>query len=758
MRYLILIWVLFALVPVHAAVYTVDTTSDNASLIACLDDEPEDCSLRGAIARANASGTDDTIEFDIPMSDPGCNADTGICRIVVDGGSAFFISQPLVIDGYTQPGAQPNTIPAPGANNAQLKIEITPDSPICPSCVQFQLSNSSMEVLGLTLFHGQGALFNASSSRLTVRGNWFGVTADGSVPEFSGAGFIVRASGALAVVIGGPDPADRNVLTGSGTDLDGLPGGGSNEVATSFAADPVPEVLLQGNLIGLRPDGVSPLPFRDPFHITVNSATADIRVLGNRFVRPPRTFGGGFGGALSLSTGIAMTQRGLIQGNVFGLGVDGSRIGVEREHTLVSQGNSVARTRLLVGGTGPDEGNIFAAGLRFPGGGFSGSAVAPFFTGEDSFIEFVGNTMLGNEGFGLDLPPVGQRRLNDPGDADTGFNNLQNHPRISAYSVNGASFDVTYLVDSHPDNSPYPLRVDFYRALGDEGEILLDSDIYDVADAQQTRSVNLAIPPGVTLTEDDVLVAIATDAEGRSSEFSFDTASLVLAADPPTSLAGLPFPVEVTATATTGPFKPNGVVRISLSTSSPQPSCQIELMPTPDPLTSSGSCLLTSGQIGTFTLSATYDTFQGAFASPTGANVVVSRSHQTLDPGPEQVGFVRCRAQGLPGEDLLVEIARPSGGVTNATVELVHVPGSAIAGTDYIAPADQTLSWAPGDFSSRELQIPILAGSNTPPLRSFRLALEDPQNTAIVPHALIEIGILGDGDRRFTDRFEGSCP
>lgn len=614
------------LVPLRAvaAVFIVDTTSD-ASLTTCIDDAPEDCSLRGAIARANATAAADTIEFDIPMSDPGCDAVTGICRIVVNGGSAFSISQPLTIDGYTQPGAQPNTIAAPGANNAQLKIEITPDPPICPSCVQFQLANSSMEVRGLALFHGQGSLFNAANARLTVRGNWFGVSADGSVPEFTSGGGIFRAPAAHAVLIGGPAPADRNVLAGAGTDLDGRPGGGFNEVRL-FRADLAPEFLLQGNLIGLQPDGVSPLPFRDPFLINPQSADSDIRILDNRFVRPPRNFSGGFGGALDVQAGAAMTQTGLIQGNVFGLGVDGSRIGVERAHIIASTGNSAHALRLLVGGMGLGEGNTFAEGIRLGGG--AASAVSSLFVNGAAFIEFVGNTMLGNEGFGLDLPPIGQRLLNDPGDADTGYNNLQNHPKLSAFSVSGNSFTVTYLVDSHPDHSTYPLRVDFYRALGDEGEVLLDSDVYELADAQQPKSVTLPIPPGVSLSAADVLVAIATDFEGRSSEFSFDLlGSLSGSAPPGPNYDVYDLPVTATAQAASGPFAPNGVVELRLSTGigGVVPTCTAVLAAGDTPLTSSGTCLLPSPlPTGSLTVTARYVTTAGAFASASGGDVSVT--------------------------------------------------------------------------------------------------------------------------------------
>ncbi len=85
--------------PAASATFTVDTTSDSVGLTGCTA-TPNDCSLRGAIARANAVIDADLIAFDIPPGDAGCNA--GVCRIQV--AADFSVTQATVIDGYTQPG------------------------------------------------------------------------------------------------------------------------------------------------------------------------------------------------------------------------------------------------------------------------------------------------------------------------------------------------------------------------------------------------------------------------------------------------------------------------------------------------------------------------------------------------------------------------------------------------------------------------------------------------------------------------------
>ena len=749
-----------------AATLAVDTTSDDVSLTACTA-APADCSLRGAIAAANVLAGADAIEFNIPTSDPGCSAVTGICRIEV--ASSLSISEGLTIDGYTQPGAQPNSIPAPGANNAQLKIEITSAGFVNLGVALFSLQNSNagpFNLRGLAIALPTSAIVTGGL-RHDHRGNWFCVDALGQSPEFNLPCNAFTLTGFNRTIrVGGPDPADRNVIAGGGRDLNGQPGGGTNRLRVNSIVSERGSILLQGNLIGLGPDGVSSLPLRDPFIIQTGDDafdTPDIQILDNRFARAPGNFSGGFGGALQFAVSRTMTETALIQGNVFGLGVDGSVLGVEKDHIEVFLGNSSRVPRLLIGGLGAGEGNTFAGALRQSFTGLSlGSAVILPFGNVNTFVEFVGNRMLGNQGIGLDFPTataggggVVGRTPNDPGDPDAGANLQQNHPKISAYSVNGSQFELTYRVDSDPANSAYPLRVDFYKALGDEGELLLDSDVYASANAQQDKAVTLMIPPGVSLTNDDVIVAIATDADGRSSEFSFDTLSLSATDLPDPHPAGLPFTVEVTALATSGPFKPNGVVDVSLSTS-PAITCSLTLAPTPTANTSSASCQLIPTQTGIRVLTISYRTLRGAFGSAEGQDVVITQLHEVTVAGPEQIGFSRCRQNALEGETAQIRIERPSGGVANVSVDFTHMPGTATPGDDYTVPADQMLQWAPGDIAAKIIDVPIASDGLPEPTERFRVNLGNVMGAAVLPFGQLDVEIIdGQTDQRFANGFEG---
>jgi len=549
------------------------------------------------------------------------------------------------------------------------------------------------------------------------------------------------------------------VIAGSGRDQNGLPGGGGNELRANSASGDRALVLFQGNLVGLAPDGITPLPFRDPLLVRSGDdsfETPDIRILDNRFVRPVRNFSGNFGGALVFSASRTMTAPVLIQGNVFGLGVDGSRPGVERDAIAIVLGNSSRVPRVRIGGTGPGEGNVFAATTAAAGD--LGSAVSLPSDNVTTFIEFAGNRMLGNDGIGPDFPtPTAGggvrfgRSPNDAGDADSGANLSLNHSDITAYSVAGANFSVTYRVDSAPANTAYPLRVDIYRALGDEGEVYLDSDVYTLADAQQPRTAVLDIPPGVSLTANDVLVAVAT---GASSEFSWDPVALAVTDTPDPQPAGAPFTVDVEALAQEGPFRPNGVVEVTMN-SSPVQSCSIALQARAPANTSGGSCSLVAPSPGTRTITATYRALRGAFAGVDGLDVAATTPHTATAPGPEQVGFTRCRQRVVEGEVARVLVPRNSGGVVQVGVNLTHVAGTATAGEDYTPPADQVLTWAPGDFAPKVFDIAIAANAPIEPLERFRLTLSEPSATAILPFAQLDVEIMDAlGDVRFGDGFE----
>ena len=151
-----------------------------------------------------------------------------------------------------------------------------------------------------------------------------------------------------------------------------------------------------------------------------------------------------------------------------------------------------------------------------------------------------GNTFSRNQfrsnAFGIDLGGNGNT-ANDPGDADTGPNQLQNTPVVeddvsieftSATSMI-ADITITYRVDSDPSNSGYALTTEFF--LSDA----TGQDAYYVGTDSYTETDYVTGLKTITFTDVDVtgfqrvnLVATATDLLGNTSELSLPASTVVV--------------------------------------------------------------------------------------------------------------------------------------------------------------------------------------------------------------------------------------
>jgi hypothetical protein len=601
-----------------AATLTVDTTSDiNIGLCTAA---PNDCSLRGAINSANSTTLPDTIAFNIPTSEPGCVPATGVCQISPMTALTDIFNGELSFDGYTQPGAQPNTqTPDQGGSNAQLKIVLNGSS--CASCARgigYFTTGGTVRGMVINGFIGVAAIDFAGRASVVgaVEGCFVGtdVTGNIAVPNTIGVAYGGNPFGGDRSQdgrVGGLLPAQRNVISGNLNE--GIIAAGVNH-------------RIFGNLIGTNAAGSAAL-----------GNQTGISLVG----------GAGFfqlaGGVDTASRNIVSgnTRRGIvvggagpmngtrIRGNFIGTDVSGllplgnDNFGVELLQT--SSGPQPA----LVGGTLAGEGNLIAFNGR--------QGVATRNTrGAVLGNRFIGNAQLSISNSAGDNGSATGRRANDPGDADTPANNGQNFPDISAFAVNGNNVDLMYAVDSTTTNSAYPLRVEFYRADGDEGREFIGFDDYSAAQAQTVKSISLPIAPGVVLGAQDVIVATATDADGNTSEFSFSPATLSIENPTPSACisgdslfcngfesgAQAALRVRVNALAAGGAFRPNGTINVSDDRGH---SCALTLAPTATALGSAGECLLIgSGASGTITVSASLDTFKSAFGSAIGESVTAN--------------------------------------------------------------------------------------------------------------------------------------
>ncbi len=459
--------------------------------------------LREAITAANTNAASgdapagdtglDTINFNIPGS--------GVHTIAAT--SALGISDPVTINGYTQPGAHENTNVTGGLNTV-LQVELTSSTPGSATGLVV-IFTSDVTIKGLVINRFNTAIaVDIGTSNIRIEGNFIGTDPLGTVDLGNGNGVQLNTQlGSAQVIVGGATAAARNLI--SGNDVFGLTTGGN---FNGFN-----DLTIQGNLIGTDVTGLVAVP--NQFGIGVGTFTPSTLVVGGATAAEGNVISGNTVDAIR-TTGQGASFTGTIQGNTIGVAADGAT-------PLGNGGNgiSMADGPATIGGTSAGEGNLIA---------FNGQSGVNVLGGHG--INISGNSIFSNARLGIDLTGGTQDAFgvttNDPGDADLGPNNLQNFPEITVAGVAGGTLTIEYAVPSTTANSAYPLRVEFFKADADgqEGMTFLGFDTYTPAESTLVKSVSFT--PSAAVTVGDRIVATATDAAKNTSEFS--AAQLVSAA------------------------------------------------------------------------------------------------------------------------------------------------------------------------------------------------------------------------------------
>jgi hypothetical protein len=398
MRQLFLVVLLTAscLAPAFGATFVVTNT---------LNDGPG--SLRQAITDANTTAELDTIAFNIL---PG-GAQTIIALFDLP-----VVTSPAVIDGWTQPGfaGQPLIELSSGANALYG--------------LQFQSHSNVVRGLVINRFLGNGITLQSGSSANRLEGNWIGTDIIGKLKNGNATG--VEIVGGTNNVVGGPNPASRNLISGNsyngiairssgntvhgnyiGTDVDGTNAIG-NGYTTSGVGNVAAGVWLEGsaargnliisnlisgntrgvalynsartnmvwgNIIGPIAGGTAPMPGALKQHWGVEIFGSDGNRIGSTDSPTRNVISGngditqGIGG-----NGISINSSfgNIVQGNYIGTDVSGTaRLGNVRDAVTCSSGGNN-----IIGGT--------TAGARNIISGNGGSGI--------SFIRASSNVVQGN--------------------------------------------------------------------------------------------------------------------------------------------------------------------------------------------------------------------------------------------------------------------------------------------------------------------------------------------------------------------------
>lgn len=218
---------------VAAATFTVTKTADTNDGTC-----DADCSLREAVAAANANSGADTIEFNIPTSDGSYNADNDYFLITLTSLLDLTDDSGAFINGYSQGGASRNTAAFGEPINTKLMIQIQTGTSY------IRLNSDNNHLTGLNLLRTGSTTYPLqilSSANNWVEGNFLGSDIYGLAAVSGGALWIDGTS-------------DNNII---GTNGDGVGDRGErnlfmhniNNVPTAFFGGRDGTILFRGTQV-----------------------------------------------------------------------------------------------------------------------------------------------------------------------------------------------------------------------------------------------------------------------------------------------------------------------------------------------------------------------------------------------------------------------------------------------------------------------------------------------------------------------------
>jgi len=498
---------LFTAAVVAANTYTVTNTNDSGA-----------GSLRQAILDANANAGMDTIAFNVTGT--GCDG-SGVCTIA-PASDLPVIGSPVLIDGYTQTGAQANTN-ATGALNTVIKIVLVGGG----NGIRFETGSDGSTLRGMAVSGGWNYAFTSYfADNNSVKGCFIGTNAAGTAILSPANIRGIDAEFSNNFTAGGPNPADRNLVSG---DLQS----GISILSQSSNG------LVQGNLVGTDLSGAALLQPLDGEGILFGGNTPNAMIRDN-------VVGGYSYGIYPQNTNDTDFQTSILH-NWVGTDVTGT-INLGNDY----DGIFIGGKQIQVGGVAAGEGNVCA----FNGGAgilvdYSIYSLSDTIRGNSIYGNATANGASGRSPLGLDLGNpggVGQGGFtpNDLGDADVGPNNLQNFPLVKSVDIGASTTTVHSFLNSTASTQ---FTIDFYSNDGCvghpqdflQGRTWLGSDTA-TTDGSGNVSFDTVLPVAIGAT--DKITETATDPDGNTSEFS---QRIVLTSSPSSGN-----PAGVTSVALTG--------------------------------------------------------------------------------------------------------------------------------------------------------------------------------------------------------------
>jgi parallel beta-helix repeat protein len=260
-------------------------------------------SLRWAISNANSNTGEDVIEFNIG----GC---IGPCSIHLLSPLPFLTDGGTTINGYSLPG----TAEATASSAAVIGVQLDGSGLANPFFPGLGITASDCVIKGLAIvnFPGNGiaiAKVNSTdtASNNTIAGNYIGTNFSGNVAAGNGGAGVFIGLGATNNLIGGDQPADRNVI--SANEYEGVSIHGENTSTNT----------VSGNYFGTNYAGTAALP-NEWQGVRIYGGAND-NTIGGATVGERNLISGNFKeGVLIAGSG---TDNNTVSGNYIGTQIDG---------------------------------------------------------------------------------------------------------------------------------------------------------------------------------------------------------------------------------------------------------------------------------------------------------------------------------------------------------------------------------------------------------------------------------------------------
>ncbi|MEZ5476638.1 MAG: right-handed parallel beta-helix repeat-containing protein [Thiolinea sp.] len=171
-------------------------------------------SLRDAIECANSNPGPDTITFNMPTTEAGYTAGTGVWTLRPDSELPFIEDADTTIDATTQTG----TDCTPASRRIVVELDGSNAGPLSKAGLEVQAERTVIRGLAVNSFSGVGVYFDIYGTRVSNGSSLscsnVGTDAAGLVAK-PNTSWGVRVKSSSDVVIGGSNASDRNIISGN---------------------------------------------------------------------------------------------------------------------------------------------------------------------------------------------------------------------------------------------------------------------------------------------------------------------------------------------------------------------------------------------------------------------------------------------------------------------------------------------------------------------------------------------------------------